>query len=486
MKWIQLTLISLFFSSVVYGDDLISVFPLDKYTQTVADWIKPTDANYDKPLLTTDRQQEHLSILMQHYFGNLSPWNADYVNQILHQAPPNDLKTIEQDILSTFSNKDKSADEMGYGENFRPHSLAWSEHIAKNINLDQLGQLTYQPNHRAIAVDNLLARTLPTDDVHFYNSKLAGEGYPFDNLQMSSLWAGTPVYILGVSRNRAWTLVLTPDFVAWVKSEGIAYVNARFVEIWEKASEKRLAAITQTRTALLDHHGQLLFTAYVGSIFPIKSTTNTQTTLLVPVADIHQSAHIQLTSVSTHHIAEIPLSPTPHELSHIMQTLLDRPYGWGNMYFYNDCSAELKNLFTPFGIWLPRHSADQVFAGKIVDMSGAPQEERLSYLMNNGHPFVTIIYIGGHVVLFIGNYPNPNSSDHTSIAMTYQNLWGLSPNPPSRRAVIGKSVFFPLLLQYPEDATLVSLANKKYFQVSFLDETPNKPLKLDLRTLMHQ
>ena len=36
----------------------------------------------------------------------------------------------------------------------------------------------------AIAVDNLLVRTLPTNDPLFYNSKIAGgEGYPFDNLQ---------------------------------------------------------------------------------------------------------------------------------------------------------------------------------------------------------------------------------------------------------------------------------------------------------------
>ena len=29
------------------------------------------------------------------------------------------------------------------------------------------------------------------------------------------------------------------------------------------------------------------------------------------------------------------------------------PYGWGGMYFYNNCSAELKSLFTPFGFGYP-------------------------------------------------------------------------------------------------------------------------------------
>jgi hypothetical protein len=90
--------------------------------------------------------------------------------------------------------------------------------------------------------------------------------------------------------------------------------------------------------------------------------------------------------------------------------------------------------------------------------------------------------------MYVGNYPNPNSSDHELMAMTYQNVWGLSPSPSIRRAVIGKSVLFPMLLQYPEDATLVSLADKKYFQVSYLDQPPSNILKLniiDLRALMH-
>ena len=160
-----------------------------------------------------------------------------------------------------------------------------------------------------------------------------------------------------------------------------------------------------------------------------------------------------------------------------IQNLISRPYGWGGMYFYNDCSAELKSLLTPFGIWLPRHSSYQVTVGKMVDMSAASPEKRLAYLMEKGQGFLTIIYIGGHVMLYIGD------------GMTYQNIWGLSPKPATRRAVIGKSVLLPLLLQYPEDTTLISLANKKFFQVSFLNEFPESTIllkanRVDLKSLM--
>lgn len=108
----------------------------------------------------------------------------------------------------------------------------------------------------------------------------------------------------------------------------------------------------------------------------------------------------------------------------------------------------------------------------MVDMSASNKEDRLSYLMQNGRPFLTIVYIGGHVLLYMGNYQNPNKPDET-MAMTYQNIWGLKPNPPTRRAVIGQSVIFPMLLQYPEDTNLISLAGKQFFQVSYLDQLPN-------------
>ncbi len=90
------------------------------------------------------------------------------------------------------------------------------------------------------------------------------------------------------------------------------------------------------------------------------------------------------------------------------------------MYFYNDCSAELKSLFTPFGVWLPRHSSAQVYAGKMLDMSKDNEEQRLTYLIEKAHQLITLVYIGGHIVLFIGNYPNPNGPYHTTMAMTYQ------------------------------------------------------------------
>jgi cell wall-associated NlpC family hydrolase len=456
------------------NDNLISLFPIEHYSQDITDWIHPNDNQYNLPLLNPEMQKRHINSFYQHYFGLFSPWNTEYIHAILRQSSGSYLISLEKSIISDFTNQNKAPDEIGYGENFRPHSQNWIDHITQNMDLSQFETLSYQPDHRAIAIQNLNARSLPTDDVSFYHYTYAGEGYPFDNLQMSALWVGTPVYILGQTRDRAWLLVMTPEYIAWVKS-------------WSSAAKKNLAAITHTQTSIIDHTGQFRFSAYIGAVFPAKKIAD-KINIMIPIANTHQQAIIQHANLSTQYATMMPLTPTPHHMATLMDALIGRPYGWGNMYFYNDCSAELKNLFTPFGIWLPRHSANQISAGKIVDISSQSPEERLHYLQTNGHPFMTIIYLGGHVILYIGNYPDPHDDQHTMMAMTYQNIWGLRPHPSTRRAVIGKSVLLPMLLSYPEDRSLKSLANDPYFQLSYLDQVPNyieQLEKINLKDLVY-
>ena len=463
------------------------IFPLDKYDQTLSNWVKPSDPDYDKPVIQSDEQKQRLLAFYNRYFGKYSPWNADHINKILSKSKPDDLKSIEKDVIYSFNNKNKSPKEIGYNENFRPHPETWIAEISDNINISQFDNLKFNPKNRAIAVDNLNARILPTDDVFFYHYSIPGQGYPFDNLQMSSLWAGTPIYILGETSDHVWSLVLTPDYIAWVKSVGVARTDQAFIKKWTNAALNHFVAITHSKTMITNSHGITRFYAYVGSLFPGEKDHD-DFKLMVPAADFNRHAVIDYAQVSKNDAAYLPMDPTPRNFSHIINTLLGRPYGWGNLYFYNDCSAELKNLYVPFGIWLPRHSSDQVYSGKLTDLSEESTHERITYLMEKGKPFSTLVYIDGHIFLHIGNFPNPNSKQHELIPMTFQNMWGLKPKPATHRAVIGKSVLFPLLEHYPEDKSLVSQAGKKHFQVSQLDETPNYLLKLhnlDLKELMY-
>lgn len=483
----------------------ISIFPLDKFEQNVDVWLNPNDPNYRKPLVENQYQLERMKEFYKHYFSSeadgLSPWNKILVQQVLDQS--NDLHIIQTRIVKDFSNQDKDAKHIGYGENYKPYPESWIKTIADNMALDDLiSTVKYNPMNRAILVQNSFARALPTSEPHFYNITFPGQGYPFDNLQMSSLWAGTPVYIIHQTKDKSWSLVITPEIIGWVKSESLGRVNPHFVYTWQKTAKTNFAAITTTKTPINSlNNKSFLFNGYVGSVFPYTELQGDHLKILVPVKDVNGNAEIQKALVHQDNIQPMPLAATPENFAKILKTLQNRPYGWGGMYFYNDCSQEMKTLYTPFGIWLQRHSSYQTTAGKLVDKSSASMDERLKYLSKNGHPLMTIVYNTGHIFMYMGNYPNDynsnqqanqnadnktkNTETENPLIMTYQNLWGLKPEDLSRRAIVGQSLFIPLLKSFKSDLTISSQANNKDFKVVFLDEWPEnkeQPFKFDLRS----
>ncbi len=454
-------------------------FPLNNYNQEVSYWISQNNPTYSKPLVSYHFQLQHKNELYQHLYGINSPWNSKYVINILSHAREDNIVTIELENISHFDNRNNAPEEIGYDTNYHPHTAAWINAIRANI---KLHYPAYSPKYFAIATDNLLLRALPTDDPSYYHYKIPGQGYPFDNLQLSAVWAGTPLYVITTSRDRMWALVISPDFIGWVKNNNIAYVSKNFIADWKYAAKQYLFAVTKTNARITDQHNQYRFTAYIGSVFP-GDNENHHLRMMIPIRDATQTAHLTYVPIENNIAQSIPLTATPEHFANLMDELIERPYGWGNLNFHNDCSAELKNLFTPFGIWLPRHSSNQLYVGKEIDLTSLSSQQRLSYLMQNGHPLMTIVYVGGHVFLYVGTFTDQNNKP---FAMTYQNLWGLSPHPATRRAVIGQSVLFPLQLSYPEDKELISQAGRKHFQLSYLDQKPDINLseKMDLRAMM--
>ncbi len=462
----------------------ITIFPLDKYNQDVNYWINPKDPDYNKLLINRITQKKQLQEYYNHYYASgaaaLSPWGYHYVTKQLKQTFETFSDITEQKIIDSFGNAtNQDIKKTGYGINFRPyHDDHWLKPIIANMNLKQFKlPIKYRAINRGITVRNLKARALPTNDPYFHNFTLPGQGYPFDILQESSLWVGTPVYIIGTTHDCQWHLVLTPSsYIAWVESDGVAKASKSFIAKWQKFAKKKMVATTKTNLSIFDINKQYRFNTYSGTIFPGNKINKRTISVLIPIANKNHKATTALANISKKDAVVMPLRATPRNFANIISSLIGRPYGWGGVYFYNDCSAELQALYTPFGIWLPRNSAAQIKSRNITDISSLNMRDHLKHLQEKGKKFITLIYIGGHVLMYIGTYPNPNSNTHEPIVMTYQSLWGLKPQDKSSRAVIGQSVFFPMLEQYPEDHKIHSLADSKYFQMINLDEPLVKPV----------
>ncbi|MDQ2995192.1 MAG: SH3 domain-containing protein [Pseudomonadota bacterium] len=446
---------------------IMSLFPIENYDQNLGHWIKPTGPNFDQRLLPHDSQAKRFADFLRYSYGDLSPWQPT--------LPPN-LKTEITHQLVRFSNDNKTAAKIGYGANFRILSNTWHQRLERNTNLAQFDHLALNPDHRAIAVNNTQGRELPTHDVHFYDHNIAGQGYPFDNLQTALVWAGTPLYVLGESADHQFVFVQTPSFRAWLNSTDIAFVDDQFVTNWRNAATKKLVAITDTEIPIIDTENHIFRTSgFIGMVFPGEQHKKSWR-IMLPVRDEQGQARVHFAELPSNAAISMPLIATPHQFTTMISKLIHRPYGWGGMYLYNDCASELKNLYTPFGFFLPINSTEQVDPKnanvKIVDLPNANREARIKFLMTEGKPFMTIINNGGHVILYLGTYPNPNDPHHRPVALSYQNVWAVEPRTPApgkdRRSVIGGAVLLPILPYFPEDRGIASDADYERFTVAFL------------------
>jgi len=142
------------------------------------------------------------------------------------------------------------------------------------------------------------------------------------------------------------------------------------------------------------------------------------------------------------HSAHIGISRlNKSDLITIGTQLLKNTYGWGGMYGERDCSSMIRDMMTPFGIWLPRNSSAQSRKGEVVSFAGMNDDEKLSLIKEKGIPFETIIYLKGHVLLYVGTYQES--------VMVMHNVWGIrtiDKEGNRGRHIIGKAVISTLEL----------------------------------------
>jgi hypothetical protein len=201
----------------------------------------------------------------------------------------------------------------------------------------------------------------------------------------------------------------------WMPVEDFARVNEDFVKTWESG---RYAVILRDSTSVLDRNGRFLVKASVGHLFPFTATQDGKMQISVAAADQNHQAVIRQGVVPAEAAAAKPLRFTPANAARIANEMIGEPYGWGGLYGNRDCSAMTRDFFTVFGIWLPRHSEDQVKeAGATIDLRGLSPEEKERIIMEKGVPYLSLLWRKGHVMLYIGASKGR--------ALIFHNIWGI-------------------------------------------------------------
>ena len=346
----------------------------------------------DLPLLPTV-EQERLNAEYDVLF--FAPWHQT--------APRHTLEQVSWRFREYGSNP-------GYGKDGRRHPPGWVRKMAVNAHLDDypLGGFP------AVMVKRIDFRILPTQDSHSNYPTPRSKDNPFDNLQESSAPAGTPVLVTQISRDRKWLLTETSYALGWVPATDVAAVDAEFMQHWENG---RYVAIIRDKTPVRDEKGVRRFSAPLGAIFPKIGEDAGHTWILTAVRDRQGRAHLRKARVQKSATADKPLPFTPRHVAKLAAELVGEPYGWGGLDGKRDCSSMIRDLFTPFGLWLPRNSKEQAEAGRFINIRNLSPSEREARIIRQGVPWRTLLWTPGHITLYIGV--------HQGQPLIFHNFWSI-------------------------------------------------------------
>ena len=320
-----------------------------------------------------------------------------------------------------------------FTENARPWTREEWDSMQANANLVSYPRVT-QP---AITIRHTLMRELPTLRPRMTKPHPFGRDNPFDMFQYSSLFLGTPLYAAHMSADGLWYFVESPIASGWVPAEDVALVDAAFTAQYRTG---RYAAIIRDDLPLVTATG-VIGRTHIGAIYPLQKESWRKILVLAPIRGAQGQAAIATVEFASDQAKVKPLPLNPAWLARVGNQMMGQPYGWGGLYEWRDCSSTVRDIFAPFGIWLPRNSAAQSRSGSFIPLEGLDGADKEQLIKNSGVPFMSLLWMRGHIMLYLGQYRNES--------VVFHNIWGLrivEEGNANARHVLGRAVVSSLRL----------------------------------------
>ncbi len=318
--------------------------------------------------------------------------------------------------------------KSGFGSNLLPikkETISWWH---KNINLSEYGTI----NKRAMVIRYSDIRSLPTEKPLFRDPRIAGEGYPFDQLQNSSATYAEAVFVSHYSLDRAWVFIYSSSVSGWIKSENIAFIDDKKISNLKNSKKlfvkKDNLPIYRLDGEFVDYSRVGMVLSYLSeddSYFYAKSIDKNGDFIRISLPK--DAAHIGFSDLNR------------DDISIVLSQLLKNSYGWGGFLGERDCSSMIRDYAIVFGMMLPRNSAAQAMRGEKISLKDMSSDDKKSTIKELAIPFETIAYLRGHVLLYVGVYENEPLFIH--------NIWGVRTKDDmgrNGRHIIGRAIISSL------------------------------------------
>lgn len=341
---------------------------------------------------------------------------------------PSDSKEISMWPFDVYSYGDM------YGENLNLVKDYVFDQLKENANFEEYKSL----NKKALTLDSLDIRTFPTSLPMFRDPSIAGEGFPFDYVQNSTVSANKPVLISHYSKDKEWAFIFTSFASGWVKSKNIITIQDKYTKEWQKAKQ---VFLIKDDIALYNEEGSFLFNSRVGMILPLIAEDENSYTVLTVTRYKGDQPNYHKTKIPKEFAHKEIMDFNKQNIQMLFDEVAKSKYGWGGMFGQRDCSSTIRDIYTPFGIWLPRNSFQQSKIGRKISLENLSDQEKINTIKEEGIPFRTILYKKGHVLIYVG------IKDGEPVA--YHNTWGIKTideDNKEGRIIVGKTIYSSLRL----------------------------------------
>ena len=308
-----------------------------------------------------------------------------------------------------------------YSENLTPISKEWFDDIIKASNFEKFDTV----RKRAITVNNSHLKVFPTVSKIFYDPNEAGEGFPFDYNENSSIKINTPLFISHLSKDKLWAYIESSVAIGWIKVNDIAYVDTQFIKTFENG--KYYVAIKDATH--IYKNGYLLNSVDLGTLFP-----KAKKGFIIASKDYKNNGFLRVIDNNIH-FQKMGIDFTIKNIKKLSDELIGERYGWGGLLENRDCSLMIKDFYTPFGIFLQRNSGMQKNDGRSIDISDLNNQKKKEFIIKNAVAFKTLIYLPGHIMIYVGfDKKEP---------LVFHNMWGvktIDKDGKYGRDIVGKAV----------------------------------------------
>jgi hypothetical protein len=241
----------------------------------------------------------------------------------------------------------------------------------------------------------------------------------FDELQNSGLDIGTPVAVLYKSRDNKWLYTQSALSRGWVEADKVAFCERKEFEIFMR--DYKPVVVTSAKADIFLDPGLKDYYGYIkmGTTLAFSANIEAQVVeVVVPLRESSGAVSFRKGYMRKEAVKEGYLPYTARNIIQQAFELFNEPYGWGDMRGEQDCSRFIQQIFATTGIQLPRNAIDQAKTGLLLGEfdKTVPGEEKIKILKQKAVGGLTLLYLKGHIMLFLGRIDGAPYAIHATWA----------------------------------------------------------------------